>query len=95
MRFAFFEKWRQRFQAFEEHPEIERWLALVRPAPPYDRDALIAACITVTSMLSLLLLAGISFLSMGTLFVALLLIFLILSQVFGIELRFDPSMLYY
>ena len=63
----------------------EGMLALLRPVAPFNRPQFLAPAITIGALLSFLLLSGIAVASLGALLTALLALYLMLVQVFGVS----------
>jgi len=77
--------WRQlkdRFHAAEE------WAAIWRPVGGVPEW--LAPGIALSGLLGLVLLAGVSLLSLGVLLTALLMAYLVLEQVFGVSVELNP-----
>jgi hypothetical protein len=68
----------------------EGMLALLRPVAPFNRPQFLAPAITVGALLSFLLLSGIAVASLGALLTALLALYLMLVQVFGVSVELRP-----
>jgi uncharacterized membrane protein len=65
-------------------------LALLRPVAPFNRPQFLAPAITIGALLSFLLLSGIAVASLGALLTALLALYLMLVQVFGVSVELRP-----
>ena len=68
----------------------EGMLALFRPVAPFNRPQFLAPAITIGALLSFLLLSGIAVASLGALLTALLALYLMLVQVFGVSVELRP-----
>jgi len=68
----------------------EGMLALLRPVAPFNRPQFLAPAITIGALLSFLLLSGIAVASLGALLTALLALYLMLVQVFGVSVELRP-----
>lgn len=68
----------------------ERGVAVyVQPVGPYGRS-LVAPLVTAAGILGIIVLAGVAVTAMGTAVLALVALWLLLSQVFGFSLEFAP-----
>ena len=68
----------------------EGMLALFRPVAPFNRPQFLAPAITVGALLSFLVLSGVAVASLGALLTALLALYLLLVQVFGVSVEMQP-----
>jgi hypothetical protein len=68
----------------------EGMLALLRPVAPFNRPQFLAPAITVGALLSFLVLSGVAVASLGALLTALLALYLLLVQVFGVSVEMHP-----
>jgi hypothetical protein len=68
----------------------EGMLALLRPVAPFNRPQFLAPAITIGALLGFLLLSGIAVASLGALLTALLALYLMLVQVFGVSVELRP-----
>jgi len=68
----------------------EGMLALFRPVAPFNRPQFLAPAITIGALLSFLVLSGIAVASLGALLTALLALYLMLVQVFGVSVELRP-----
>ena len=68
----------------------EGMLALLRPVAPFNRPQFLAPAITIGALLSFLVLSGIAVASLGALLTALLALYLMLVQVFGVSVELRP-----
>ena len=68
----------------------EGMLALLRPVAPFNRPQFLAPAITIGALLSFLVLSGVAVASLGALLTALLALYLLLVQVFGVSLEIHP-----
>jgi len=68
----------------------EGMLALLRPVAPFNRPQFLAPAITIGALLSFLVLSGIAVASLGALLTALLALYLMLVQVFGVSVEVRP-----
>jgi hypothetical protein len=65
-------------------------LTLLRPVAPFNRPALLAPAMTVGALLTFLMLSGVALASMGALLTALLGLYILLVQVFGVTIEIHP-----
>jgi hypothetical protein len=68
----------------------EGMLSLLRPVAPFNRPQFLAPAITIGALLGFLLLSGIAVASLGALLTALLALYLMLVQVFGVSVEVRP-----
>jgi hypothetical protein len=65
-------------------------LSMLRPVAPFNRPALLAPVMTIGALLTFLMLSGIALASMGALLTALLALYVLLVQVFGVSVEIHP-----
>jgi hypothetical protein len=65
-------------------------LTFLHPIAPFNRPAFLAPMVTVGALISFLLLSGVAVTALGALLLALLALYLLLVQVFGISVEFHP-----
>jgi hypothetical protein len=65
-------------------------LPLLEPVAPFNRSPLLLPLVVAGSLLSLLLLSGMAIGAFAMLFTALLGLYLLLSEVFGVSLEIEP-----
>jgi len=65
-------------------------LTMLRPVAPFNRPALLAPAMTVGALLTFLMLSGVALASMGALLTALLALYILLVQVFGVTIEIHP-----
>jgi hypothetical protein len=65
-------------------------LAMLRPVAPFNRPALLAPAMTIGALLTFLMLSGVALASMGALLTALLALYVLLVQVFGVTIEIHP-----
>ena len=68
----------------------EGYLALLRPVAPFNRPNFLAPAVTVGALLTFLVLSGVAVASLGALMIALLALYLLLVQVFGVSVELQP-----
>jgi hypothetical protein len=66
------------------------WLTLLRPVAPFNRPDFLAPVVTIGALVSFLLLSGVAIVSLGTLLTAMLALYLLLVQVFGVSIELHP-----
>jgi len=77
-------------ETFGREVRGEGVLSLLRPVAPFNRPNFLAPAITIGALVSFLLLSGIAVASLGALLVALLALYLLLVQVFGVTVELHP-----
>ena len=65
-------------------------LTLLRPIAPFNSPSFMAPMVTVGALITFLLLSGVAVTALGALLTALLALYLLLVQVFGISVEFHP-----
>jgi len=65
-------------------------LALLRPIAPFNRPTFLAPAITVGALITFLLLSGVAVTALGALLTALLALYLLLVEVFGVTVELHP-----
>lgn len=65
-------------------------LPLLQPVAPYNQSALLQPAVTIGAVLSVALLSGVAVTALGTLLVALIALYLLLVEVFGVSVEFHP-----
>ena len=65
-------------------------LPLLEPAPPFNRSGLLSPAIAVGGLIAVILLSGMSVVALGSLLLALLVLYLLLVQVFGLSIELQP-----
>ncbi len=71
--------------------EATKALVVIEPIPPYNEKGMLTALITAAGLISVTLLAGVGLATLTILLLALGLILLILTRVFGVEFDMDPA----
>jgi hypothetical protein len=77
-------------EALREETRERGLMPLLEPLPPFNRSPLLVPLVVAGSLLSLVLLSGIAIGAFALLFVALLGLYLLLSEVFGVSLELTP-----
>ena len=65
-------------------------MPLLEPVAPFNRSPLLLPLVVAGSLVSLVFLSGIAIGAFAALFTALLALYLLLSEVFGVSLEFHP-----
>ncbi len=65
-------------------------LPLLQPVGPYNQAGLLQPAVTVGGVLSVVLLSGVAVTALGTLLVALIALYLLLVEVFGVSVELHP-----
>ncbi len=71
--------------------EVSEALAVIEPVPPFGGRGTVTVLLTGAALLSIALLGGVGLTAMVIMLIALGIIFLILTNVFGISFDVDPS----
>ena len=77
-------------EAFYSEVRERGVLPMLRPVAPFNRPGFLAPAVTVGGLVAALLLSGIAVSALGSLMVALLALYLLLVQVFGISIEVHP-----
>jgi hypothetical protein len=77
-------------EAFYSEVRERGVLPMLRPVAPFNRPGFLAPAVTVGGLLAALLLSGIAVSALGSFVVALLALYLLLVQVFGISVEVHP-----
>jgi hypothetical protein len=80
----------QVLDALETEASTQGWLSLLRPVAPFNRPSFLAPAVTVGALVSFLLLSGVAVAALGALLTALLALYLLLVQVFGVSVELHP-----
>jgi hypothetical protein len=65
-------------------------LPLIQPVAPYNETGFFQPAVTIGSVLSVVLLSGVAVTALGTLLVALIALYLLLVEVFGVTVELQP-----
>lgn len=65
-------------------------LTLLRPVAPFNRPGFLAPAVTIGALLTFLMLSGVAVTALGALLTALLALYILLVQVFGVTIEFHP-----
>jgi hypothetical protein len=76
--------------AFGSEARQQGLLSLLRPVAPFNRPGFLAPMVTIGALLTFLMLSGVAVTALGALLTALLALYLLLVQVFGISIELHP-----
>jgi len=76
--------------AFRGEARRQGVLALFRPIAPFNRPEVLAPAVTIAALLSVLLLSGVAVAALGAFVTALIALYLLLVQVFGVTIELHP-----
>jgi hypothetical protein len=65
-------------------------LTLLRPVAPFNRPGFLAPAVTIGALLTFLMLSGVAVTALGALLTALLALYILLVQVFGVTIELHP-----
>ena len=65
-------------------------LTLLRPVAPFNRPGFLAPAVTIGGLLMFLMLSGVAVTALGALLTALLALYILLVQVFGVTIELHP-----
>jgi hypothetical protein len=68
----------------------EGMLAVLRPVAPFNRPQFLAPAVTVGALVTFLVLSGVAVTALGALLTALLALYLLLVDVFGVTVELHP-----
>jgi len=77
-------------EAFGAEVRGEGLLALLRPVAPFNRPNFLVPAVTIGALLAFLVLSGVAVASLGALLTALLALYLLVAQVFGVTVELHP-----
>ena len=66
------------------------FLSLFRPVAPFNRPGFLAPAVTIGSLLTFLMLSGVAVTALAALLTALLALYILLVQVFGVTIELHP-----
>ena len=66
------------------------FLPLLRPVAPFDQPSFLAPAVAIGGLVSFLLLSGVAVGALGALLLALVAIYLLMVQVFGLSIELHP-----
>jgi hypothetical protein len=77
-------------EAFGVEARKQGLLSLLRPVRPFNRPDFLAPAVTIGALLTFLLLSGVAVAALGALLTALLALYILLVQVFGVSIELHP-----
>ncbi len=77
-------------EAFGLEVRQQGLLSLLRPVEPFNRPGFLAPAVTVGALLTFLMLSGVAVTALGALLTALLALYILLVQVFGVTIELHP-----
>jgi len=77
-------------EAFGAEVRGEGVLSLLRPIAPFNRPTFLAPAVTVGALITFLMLSGVAVVALGALLTALLALYLLLVEVFGVTVELHP-----
>ena len=77
-------------EAFGREVRGEGLLALLRPVAPFNRPNFLAPAITIGALVAFLVLSGVAVGALGAFLTALLALYLLLVEVFGVSVELRP-----
>jgi hypothetical protein len=81
---------RQLMDSLRQETNERGLMPLLEPVAPFNQSPLLLPLVVAGSLISLILLSGIAIGAFAALFTALLALYLLLSEVFGVSLEFQP-----
>jgi hypothetical protein len=78
------------FSAFGVEAREQGLLTLLRPVAPFNRPGFLAPAVTIGALLTFLMLSGVAVTALGALLTALLALYILLVQVFGVTVELHP-----
>ena len=85
-----YEQARQLLENIRPETNERGLMPLLEPVAPFNQSPLLLPIVVVGSLISLIFLSGLAIGAFATLFTALLALYLLLSEVFGVSLEFHP-----
>jgi hypothetical protein len=77
-------------EAFGVEARQQGFLALLRPVAPFNQPNFLAPAVTIGALLTFLMLSGVAVAAMAALLTALLALYILLVQVFGVSIELHP-----
>jgi len=81
---------RQLLENIRQETNERGLMPLLEPVAPFNKSPLLLPLVVAGSLLSLIFLSGIAIGAFAALFTALLALYLLLTEVFGVSLEFHP-----
>jgi hypothetical protein len=78
------------FSSFGVEAREQGLLTLLRPVAPFNRPGFLAPAVTIGALLTFLMLSGVAVTALGALLTALLALYILLVQVFGVTVELHP-----
>lgn len=85
-----YEQARQLLENIRQETGERGLMPLLEPVAPFNQSPVLLPLVVASSLIALLLLSGIAIGAFAALFTALLALYLLLSEVFGVSLEFHP-----
>jgi hypothetical protein len=85
-----FDQARQLLDNIRQETTERGLMPLLEPVAPFNQSPLLLPIVIAGSLISLIFLSGLAIGAFATLFTALLALYLLLSEVFGVSLEFHP-----
>jgi len=76
--------------SFGSEARRQGFLALLRPIAPFNRPDFLAPAVTIGALVTFLMLSGVAVAALGALLTALLALYILLVQVFGVSIELHP-----
>ncbi len=77
-------------EAFGAEVRGQGLLSVLRPVAPFNRPNFLAPAVTVGALITFLILSGVAVTALGALLTALLALYLLLVEVFGVTVELHP-----
>ena len=77
-------------ESFGAEAQRQGFLSLFRPVHPFNRPDFLAPAVTIGALLTFLMLSGVAVVALGALLTALLALYILLVQVFGVSIELHP-----
>lgn len=77
-------------EAFGTEAREQGLLTLLRPVAPFNQPGFLAPAVTVGALMSFLMLSGVAVAALGAFLTALVALYLLLVQVFGVSIELHP-----
>ena len=77
-------------ESFGAEAQRQGFLSLLRPVHPFNRPDFMAPAVTIGALLTFLMLSGVAVVALGALLTALLALYILLVQVFGVSIELHP-----
>ena len=77
-------------ESFGAEAQRQGFLSLFRPVHPFNRPDFLAPAVTIGALVTFLMLSGVAVAALGALLTALLALYILLVQVFGVSIELHP-----